>query len=186
MRTFYCLLLFFHLINSAYATQSWQVVAQESELRFVASYDEIPFDGIFEHFAVDLIFDKNDLSNNKLKTSIDVTSINTNSRDRDEALANSDWFHFSKFPQAIFVSNLFSKLDDSSFQVTGTLTIRDISREFSFPFTWQKVNNNQVRVSAQFNLDRRDFDIGSGEWVQDETIGFSVLVKLSLLLEKQL
>ena len=185
MRTF-CSVLLFLLVINAHANQSWQVVAQESELRFVANYDEIPFDGIFEHFAVDLIFDENDLYNNKLKTSIDVTSINTNSRDRDEALANSDWFHFSKFPQAIFVSNLFSKLNDSSFQVTGTLTIRDISRELSFPFTWQNVNSHQARVTARFNLDRRDFDIGNGEWLQDETIGFSVLVKLSLLLEKQL
>ena len=186
MRTFRTLLFFLLVISNAHANQSWQIVEQESELRFVASYDEIPFDGIFERFSVDLVFNENELSISKLQTSVDATSINTNSRDRDEALANSDWFYFSKFPQAEFISHSFTKLDDSNFQVSGTLTIRDISREFSFPFTWQQVNNHQARVTAQFNLDRRDFDIGAGEWKQDETIGFYVLVKLSLLFDKQL
>ena len=186
MRIAQALLLCIAVVSNAHAAQSWQMHTQESSLAFIASYDETPFNGEFERFTVELSFDADDLANNKLSTKIDVTSVNTNSHDRDQALAESDWFYFSKFPQATFVSTEFSKRDDSMYKVAGILTIRDIQHEISFPFTWQQVSDHQARVTAQFKLDRRDFDIGTGDWKQDETIGFSVLVKLSLLLQKSL
>lgn len=180
------LVLTFLFAKSVAATQTWQLVNQDSTLSFIASYDEIPFDGKFEHFEIDLKFDPNNLSSSLLKTHIDVTSVNTNSRDRDDALKDPSWFHFKKFPQATFTSSRFTKLNEDAYQVTGVLTIRDQQREISFPFQWQPESNNRVRVSAEFNLDRRDFNIGNGEWATDATIGFSVAVKIILLLETTL
>ena len=172
--------------NSAYANQPWQLITEESHLNFTASYDGILFDGKFERFNVELMFDSNDLSNSSLKSQIDVTSVNSNSRDRDEALADPAWFHFSKYPQATFTSTSFTTINENLYQVTGLLTIRNQQREIAFPFQWLPVADNQAKVDATLTLDRRDFDIGSGDWADDETIGFLVTVKISLLLNRTL
>lgn len=186
MRFLSILCIFYLLHNSVSAKQSWEVVAQESSVGFTATYDDIPFEGVFERFSIHLSFDPGNPADGKLSGTVDITSVNTNSHDRDTALADPAWFHFSQFPQATFSSHQFIQLDDNQFQVTGTLTIRDQSREINFPFQWQTLESGEVRVLAEFETDRRDYDIGSGEWAEDETIGFNVLVKISLLLRNAL
>lgn len=178
------ILLYLLLLNSVDANQQWQIANQHSTVGFIASYDDIAFEGKFERFTVELTFDSQDPGNSELNGIIDTTSVNTNSRDRDEALADPAWFHFSQFPQATFTSNAFTKIDDSTFEVSGVLTIRDQQREISFPFKWQAQDDSRTKVTAELTLDRRDYAIGNGEWENDETIGFTVTVKISLLLIK--
>ena len=178
--------MFCLLLPSAASAQQWQLLPDQSSVKFTASYDDIAFDGQFEKFSLQLYFDPDEPGTGRLSSSVNTASVNTNSRDRDEALADPDWFHFSAYPQATFVSHQFTKVDEKTFQVSGKLTIRDQPRDISFPFKWQMLNTNQVRVNAQFPLDRRDFNIGAGEWREDETIGFAVEVKISLVLTRQL
>lgn len=180
------LLLCLCLANTANAASQWQLVAAQSTVGFTASYDGIAFDGVFEKFSVELAFDPQDLDSSHLSSSVNTTSVNTNSRDRDDALADPAWFHFNTYPQASFSSHAFSQKDKETFIVTGTLTIRDQQQEISFPFKWNPINATQVKVDAEFTLDRRDYDIGNGEWAEDETIGFTVAVSISLLLSKEL
>ena len=184
MPLFKWFLLCLLLLNSVNASQQWQIVNQQSTIGFIASYDGIAFNGQFEQFTVELTFDPLDPGNSELNSIINTTSVNTNSRDRDEALADPAWFHFSQFPQATFTSNTFTKIDDSNFQVSGVLTIRDQQREISFPFEWHVQDDAHAKVTAEVILDRRDYAIGNGEWENDETIGFTVAVKISLLLTK--
>jgi len=183
MKRLFCLVLSLLLLHVAHATPQWRIIDQDSELSFTATYDGVPFDGIFERFSVQLRFDPTNLIDTKLESIIDITSVNTNSHDRDEALSEPDWFYFRKFTQATFTSSSITKVDNTTFRVTGLLTIRDKQQKISFPFKWQQKNEKLAQVSAQFGLDRRDFNIGRGDWAQDETIGFAVVVKISLLLE---
>ena len=180
------LLLSLSLSSLASSKQTWEVITEASTLEFTARYDDIPFDGYFERFAVELGFDPDDPANAGLNAVIDITSVNTNSRDRDEVLADRAWFHFEQYPQATFTSIQFSRISNDRFQVTGDLTIRDKTRRINLPFQWQTLENNRVKVIAELAIDRRDYDIGNGEWAEDETIGFEVLIKISLLLEKSL
>ena len=107
------------LINAANADARWQLITPQSTVGFTASYDGIAFDGEFEKFSVELTFDPQDLGNSRLSSSINTTSVNTNSRDRDDALADPAWFHFSAYPQASFSSHAFSQQDTETFIVTG-------------------------------------------------------------------
>ena len=57
-------------------------------------------------------------------------------------------------------------------------------------FTWTQTADGgallegQAKLLGDAKVNRRDFRIGDGEWYEDSTIGFQVLVKVSLLLEK--
>ena len=58
--------------------------------------------------------------------------------------------------------------------------IRDQQKQITFPLEWQVINNNHAHARTHLELDRRDFDIGLGDWAEDETIGFKVSVDISI------
>ena len=163
------------------ASTLWESVQENSKITFISSYDGIDFEGEFSRFHAEFAFNTNNEHEQYLHSVVDVTSINTNSHDRDQAIAEPDWFHFSKFPKASFTSRTLNQLEDGTFRVSGTIQIRDQSREISFPLTWEDMQNGTARAIAVFELDRRDFNIGLGEWKEDETIGFNVVVSIQLL-----
>ena len=186
MRFAIAILVFLCFAHKAAFAEQWKLLPEHSSIGFTASYDDIAFDGHFEKFSVELYFDPKQPAASKLSSSVETASVNTNSRDRDEALADPAWFHFSVYPTANFIGHQISQLDSETFQAIGTLTIRNQKQEITFPFKWRSLNANQTQVSAEFLLDRRDFEIGNGEWTEDETIGFSVNVKISLVLTNKL
>lgn len=168
-----------------FASPLWISNQEESKITFISSYDGINFDGEFSRFYAEFLYDENHSENRFLHATVDVTSINTNSRDRDQAIAEPDWFYFSKFPQATFTSHSVNQLIDGSYNISGIIQIRDQSKEISFPLVWKDSQNGNATASATFELDRRDFNIGVGEWEQDETIGFNVVVSIQLVFQQK-
>ncbi len=160
--------------------QEWRAVPDKSTIKFVASYDDSSFEGHFQRFSSRFLFDENMPSDSRLSSTIDVTSVNTRSRDRDEALAEQEWFYFRKFPEATFTSQSIIKLDENLLQVKGLLTIRDQQNEITFPMQWTSAGEHYRVAKAHIPLDRRDYQIGTGEWLKDNTIGFDVEVIFSL------
>jgi len=59
---------------------------------------------------------------------IGVKSIDTSNKTRDTHLKSPDFFNASKFPKMVFQSKS-SKAVDGGLEVTGDLTIRDVTRE---------------------------------------------------------
>ncbi len=165
------------------AAQQWLSIADQSQIKFIASYDNAEFEGQFTRFSSQFNIDPDNITASKLLSNIDVTSANTQSRDRDQALAEEDWFYFSKFPQATFSSQSITIINDNLLEVTGLLTIRDQQKEITFPMQWQVINDQRRQAQARFTLDRRDYNIGIGEWLEDETIGFNVQVIFSVTYE---
>jgi polyisoprenoid-binding protein YceI len=166
--------------SHCFAAQQWSALQNDQSIQFTASYDEIAFNGVFKKFTSTISIDPQDLENSYIHSTIDVTSVNTNSHDRDQALAESDWFYFSNFPQATFNSTNISLDEDHHYSVTGVLKIRDQEKQIIFPLEWRVIDDYNAHARAQFELDRRDFNIGLGEWAEDETIGFSVSVAISI------
>ncbi len=176
------LLLFFTILLmpfSAMATQ-WSAVPNKTSIQFTASYDDAKFTGHFKNFSSSILIDPTNLQNSYIRSTVDITSVNTNSRDRDEALAKPDWFYFSKFPKALFHSTQISHIGDDNYEITGILKIRDQEKLIRFPLQWRVIDKTQAQVQAQFELDRRDFNIGTGDWLDDDTIGFKVMVDLTI------
>lgn len=160
--------------------QEWLAIPEKSTIKFVASYDDSSFEGDFQRFSSRFLFDQNTPSHSRLSSTIDVTSVNTRSRDRDEALAGKEWFYFSKFPEATFTSQSIIMLDENLLQIKGLLTIRDQQNEITFPMQWASEGEHYRVAKARIPLDRRDYQIGTGEWLKDNTIGFDVEVFFSL------
>ena len=88
---FFILLVGFLSAQTSWA-QEWQVKYNESRVGFIATYDEIPFEGRFEDFEADISFDPLALDQAAFKVNVAIASVNTDSPDRDEGMLEQDWF----------------------------------------------------------------------------------------------
>ena len=169
-----CIALVMGLLPASYAAD-WEIDRLRSSLRFIATYDGIPFDGEFPKFNATMIFNSKDLQSSRFDATIDTTSVYTNSVDRDTALATSDWFHLKRYPTATFRTINITHRQGNNFEAQASITIRDNTEVIVLPFSWV-MHGNKAHMHGEVMLKRTDFDIGVGEWAEDETIGFDVKV----------
>lgn len=172
------------LILSQYAVAAdWKVVQPESRIGFVATYDEIPFQATFNSFEARIRFSPNHLDEAAFDVRIDMSSVDSDSPDRDEGMKQAEWFAVDQYPEAVFHAERFEHLADNHYKAVGELTVKGNSRDIEVPFTWEPQAGGGAWLTAHASLQRGDFDIGSGEWAEDDTIGFDVSVDARLQLE---
>lgn len=168
----------------------WVMNPDESSLTFTASYDGGGFSGRFESFEVALDFDLAMPEQATLEVIVDVTTVDTENSDRDSTLANEDWFHFDDHPKAIYRVTGFEKLAEQKYMAEGKLTLKGVSKTVPLSFTF-KPDGEVIRVSGRAimagnaNINRLDFNIGSGDWEDPDLIGHEVFVEFELLLISQ-
>lgn len=177
-------------VSTAGSAQSWTVVQGESRLGFEGDYSGSGFSGQFPRFTAVIHFDPEQLDASSFDVSVDATSVTTFNADWDSNLGSQDWFYFSRYPQATYVTSAFRRLEGQEFLATGTLDLKGHQGEVELRFTWTQTADGgallegQAKLLGDAEVNRRDFRIGDGDWYEDSTIGFKVLVKVSLLLEK--
>lgn len=180
-----CLLIPFLALWTAAATAAdWTADAARSKLGFVATYDRIPFETRFERFAADIRLDAARPAEGRMDVTIQTASVNSNSADRDDGMQGPEWFHSAKHPIARFVSRGINVEDGANFRLTGDLTIKGITRPVAFLFRWTE-KNGAARIQGETLVKRTDFDIGTGEWKKDDTIGFEVKIVFDLQLKRK-
>ncbi len=169
-------------------TPVWRSVPESSELTFTAEYDGAPFTGRFESFVVEFCFDPEDLDSANLHVNVDVDSVDTENRERDETLAMGEWFAFGKFPSAQYEATQFVALGDNRYSAEGKLTLKGITQPLALSYEWI-VEGDQVRVAGTARMigdtviDRTDHQIGAGEWADPDLIAHEVEVAFDVLLE---
>lgn len=164
--------------------QQWQVDYDTSRIGFIASYDEIPFEASFKDFDADVSFDPSAIDQASFKVSVSIASVDSNSADRDEGMLEADWFDTNQHPYSTFTSTIFKKMDSEDvFTVSGELLIKGVSQPIEFVFSW-KATGGSANLQGQTEVNRTDFLIGSGDWAEDDTIGFDVQIIFDLNLSK--
>jgi polyisoprenoid-binding protein YceI len=85
--------------------------------------------GSFTKFAGTITVDRANLENSSVEANIDIGSLSTANEMRDKDLKTPSYFDFAKFPAMTFKSKSWKKTGDDTFDVTGDLTIRDVTKE---------------------------------------------------------
>jgi polyisoprenoid-binding protein YceI len=98
---------------------------------------------------------------------------------RDNHLRGQEYFDVTKYPRISFVSMKVAEEADHSLIVYGKLTIKNHSKDISFPFTASQVTNGFV-FKGSFNISRKDFDVGGSGVISD-----NVAVVLSVVATKR-
>jgi polyisoprenoid-binding protein YceI len=170
------LLSFFLIIGTAYGQM--HPVEKESSIHFVIKNFGFNTNGSLAAPTGDISFNPEDLSKSSFSMTIKSESINTENENRDEHLRNEDYFDVKKYPLIRFASSSIRATNKKGdYSVTGTLTIKDKSKEISFPFKAVK-NGSGYLFSGSFKMNRRDFDIGGSSTISNElTVNINVLAQ---------
>ncbi|MFQ5558130.1 MAG: YceI family protein [Acidimicrobiales bacterium] len=88
--------------------------------------------GSFNEFEGSGDFDAENPARSTLTVSIDTASIDTRNEDRDAHLRSSDFFDVDLYPTIGFVSTGVVAVNDSTYEVTGDLTIKDLTKPVTF------------------------------------------------------
>jgi polyisoprenoid-binding protein YceI len=140
--------------------------------------------GRFTRFPVVFDFAPDNLAASRLEVTVEMDSLDTGDKERDDTLRGADLFAVAKFPQAHFSATQFTKTA-SGYEAAGKLTIRGVTRDARVPFTFRTADEHGVAagyMSGKTSLRRLDFGIGQGEWKSTEQVGNDVGVSFALRL----
>jgi polyisoprenoid-binding protein YceI len=87
------------------------------------------FTSSFTKTSGTITVDRANLENSSVEATIEVVSLSTSNPDRDKHLQSPDFFDGVKFPAITFKSTAWKKTGENTFDVTGPLTIKGVTKD---------------------------------------------------------
>ncbi len=96
--------------------------------------------------------------------SIDTTSIDTNSEDRDKHLKSADFFDVENHPEMTFKGTSLDKISEGNYKLKGILTIRGVGKEVSLDVEYGGMmkdpwGNQKAGFSLSGKINRKDWGL---------------------------
>ena len=93
-----------------------------------------------------------------------VGSVDTRNADRDGHLKSGDFFDIEKYPTITFKSTSIEAIDADSVEITGDLTIKDVTKQVTVPFEFtgaatDPFGNERIGFEGRTEVNRRDFNL---------------------------
>lgn len=140
--------------------------------------------GKFTKYTVTLDFSADSLATSKLDVVVDMNSLDTGDKERDDTLKSADLFSVAKYPQSRFTSTQITKTANG-YDAVGKLTIRGVSRDAHIPFSFRTADEQGKPAGyllGKTTVKRLDFGVGQGDWKATDQVGNEVSVSYSLRL----
>jgi polyisoprenoid-binding protein YceI len=123
--------------------------------------------GRFNTFSGTFVVDERNPANSSIELEIDANSVDTGNSQRDDHLRNPDFFNARQFPKITFKSTRVRKLNDTTVEVQGNLTMRGVTRPITARVTFTGKGRNQrgqeiIGFETTFTIRRSQFNINYG------------------------
>ena len=117
--------------------------------------------GKFNEFTGNVTLDGNELKN--ATASIQVQSVDTGVKQRDDHLRTPDFFDAKSFPTITFKSKRIESAGDQTVMI-GDFTMRGVTKELRLPLTLSKPikdpwGNTRIGVETKAKVNRKDYGI---------------------------
>jgi polyisoprenoid-binding protein YceI len=159
------------LATASFAVEKFAVDSGHSKIGFTVTLAGVTdVDGRFNDFDGTISYDGADLTNSSVTAIIKTASIDTGNSDRDNDLRGTNFFDANKYPTIRFQSKSIEK-HGNDYVMTGTLTIRDVTRDVVIPVLWRQREapdpwqNTRIGFEGRLTLQRKDYGvIGPAFW----------------------
>jgi polyisoprenoid-binding protein YceI len=120
--------------------------------------------GAFNEFEGTATLDGANPANSSAQVTISTASIDTRNAQRDGHLRSNDFLAMDEYPQITFVSTGARQVDDSTFELTGDLTIKGVTNPITIPFSFEGAakdpfGNLRVGFEGAVTINRKDYGI---------------------------
>lgn len=169
---------------------AYEMVPEESKLKFVALQNSAPVEGAFKKFTTEIRFDPNNLDNSSIRADVDMASVFTEYPEVATNLVGTDWFDVKKFPKASFrtlqIKNLPARDNDDRlyYYADAELTLRDKTVPVTINFILERLDANGAVASGRVSLKRREFGVGQGDWAKTDTVDDVVSVSFRVVAKR--
>lgn len=159
---------------SAFAVLPLKPVDAGNSVTFVIKNLGLNTRGEFSGLKGSIEWNEDSPETSKFNVTVAANTINTGIDMRDEHLKKEEYFDAGKYPDIRLASNAVLKSDDG-YVMNGTIIIKGITKNVSFPFTAVKKPEGYT-FSGKFTINRRDFGVGGNS----VTMGDNVEITLNV------
>jgi polyisoprenoid-binding protein YceI len=151
------------------STNNWNIDSTHSGINFSIRHMVVSkVRGRFAKYTGTVDLNDGDLTRSFVEATIDASSIDTGTPQRDAHLRGPDFFDVEKYPELRFRSTRIEKVQGDRYRLVGDLTIRDVTREVSLDVEYggratDPWGNERIGFIATTSLDRKDFGL---QWNQ--------------------
>jgi polyisoprenoid-binding protein YceI len=110
------------------AVETYTIDPVHSTVQFSLRHVISRYTGSFTKVSGAIQVDRANLENSSVEAVIDVGSISTASDKRNDHLKSPDFFDVAKYATITFKSTAWKKTGEDTFDVTGNLTIKDVTK----------------------------------------------------------
>ncbi len=143
----------------------------------------------FDSFDVNLTADAENPENSQVEVLIDATSVNSRVEEFDGHLNDEDFFDTANYPEITFRSTAVKSTGENTFDVTGDLTIKDVTKPVTLAAVINKAADHPmlkvptIGVSATAKVSRSAWGLSLAvPYVGDEVM---LMIEVELPQKKQ-
>lgn len=166
---FTLLIGFLFMSTSVFAQTSWKVDPAHAKVTFSTVHNTISdVEGLFNTFTSNVTATKADFSDAVFELSIDVKSIDTEIKMRDDHLRSADFFDVEKFPKLTFKSTSIENTETKNrYKLKGNLTMHGVTKAVTVDLWYRgtikdaQSGNEIAGFQVTGLLNRLDFGVGT-------------------------
>lgn len=167
---------------------TWNLDTAHTQVAFSAKHMMVTtVRGTFHDVEGTIELDEADPTRSRGEFRVGAASVDTNFGARDAHLKSPDFFDAEAYPHLSFVSTAIRQVKDDEFEVTGDLTIRDVTKPATFKVALEGIvpgmqGARHAGLSATAKIAREDWGLGwnvaleQGGWL----VGKEVTIEITI------
>lgn len=149
------------------ATEEYVFDKSHTDIQFMVDhFGYSTITGDFREFDGRLLLDEDNIANSSIEVTIDMRSLDSGWKDRDEHFKSEDFLEVARHPEAIFESTAIEANGQDRYKVDGELTIQGITRPVTLDVKVNKIGRHPateartIGFDATTAIERSEFDAG--------------------------
>jgi polyisoprenoid-binding protein YceI len=167
---------------------TWKLDSAHTQVNFSARHMMVTtVRGTFHDVEGTIELDETDPTRSRGEFRVAAASVDTNFAARDAHLRSADFFDVERYPAITFRSTAIEQTGDDEFDVTGDLTIRDVTRPATFKVRLEGIvtgmsGARHAGLSVSTRLPRDDWGLNwnvaleSGGWLVGKEISLEIAI----------
>jgi polyisoprenoid-binding protein YceI len=167
---------------------TWKIDNAHTQVSFSAKHMMVTtVRGTFHDVEGTIELDENDPTRSRGEFRVKPASVNTNFGARDAHLRSADFFDAENFPEIKFVATAIEPKGGDTYEVTGDLTIRDVTRPVTFEVELEGIvkgmsGARHAGFSAKTKIARDDWGLNwnvaleQGGWLVGKEIKLEIAI----------
>jgi polyisoprenoid-binding protein YceI len=177
-------LIFAAFLQSAAGNETYQFDQARSTIGFQVHQFLGTTNGKFTQFSGSIDLDRQRPEHSSVSARIQVSSIDTRIKKRDDHLRSPEFFNAAKFPQITFKSRSVKQTGPQSGDITGDLTMHGVTKPITLHVKLVTPVTDEARTRWEVTtepLKRRDFELMFGSATEAVSgIGQGVAIKMDI------